>query len=164
MENKLLDISDLTIAYHSKKARLLEIVWPSGVVQRLEVIAADQIITVNERGTEAVLNARALGFLGPDFVNAVNSGLSNAHDIARSLPSSLTRPITSDAAGFQQLQAQGAAARSAAGGGTTVQGHKLTAVFPRNNQEFREFMQSADGERMIVDTVKRRRVDIGINT
>jgi hypothetical protein len=32
----------------ARKARVLEIVWPSGVVQRMEAIAADQIITVNE--------------------------------------------------------------------------------------------------------------------
>jgi hypothetical protein len=32
----------------SKKAKLVEISWPSGVVQRLESVAADQIITVHE--------------------------------------------------------------------------------------------------------------------
>ncbi len=32
----------------SKKIRLLEIAWPSGAVQRLEQVAADQILTVNE--------------------------------------------------------------------------------------------------------------------
>jgi enediyne biosynthesis protein E4 len=32
----------------SKKARLIEISWPSGVVQRLETVAADQILTVHE--------------------------------------------------------------------------------------------------------------------
>ena len=33
----------------SKKARLVEISWPSGVQQRLESVAADQILTVHEK-------------------------------------------------------------------------------------------------------------------
>ena len=33
----------------SKKARLVEISWPSGVVQRLESVAADQIVTLHEK-------------------------------------------------------------------------------------------------------------------
>jgi enediyne biosynthesis protein E4 len=33
----------------SKKARLVEISWPSGVVQRLESVAADQILIVHEK-------------------------------------------------------------------------------------------------------------------
>jgi hypothetical protein len=32
----------------SKQVRLLEIAWPSGVVQRLEAVAADQVLTVTE--------------------------------------------------------------------------------------------------------------------
>jgi len=32
----------------SKKAAALEVVWPSGIVQRLEAVAADQILTVHE--------------------------------------------------------------------------------------------------------------------
>jgi enediyne biosynthesis protein E4 len=34
----------------SKKAKSVEITWPSGVVERLESIAADQILTVKEPG------------------------------------------------------------------------------------------------------------------
>jgi hypothetical protein len=30
------------------KVRLLEIIWPSGIVQKLTDVAADQIITVRE--------------------------------------------------------------------------------------------------------------------
>jgi hypothetical protein len=33
----------------SKKARFVEISWPSGLVQRLESVAADQILTVHEK-------------------------------------------------------------------------------------------------------------------
>jgi enediyne biosynthesis protein E4 len=32
----------------SKKIRLIEITWPSGIVQRLESVAVDQILTVKE--------------------------------------------------------------------------------------------------------------------
>ena len=32
----------------SKKSRLIEITWPSGIVQRLESIAVDQVLTVKE--------------------------------------------------------------------------------------------------------------------
>jgi hypothetical protein len=33
----------------SKKARLVEITWPSGIVQKVESVAADQILTVHEK-------------------------------------------------------------------------------------------------------------------
>jgi hypothetical protein len=32
----------------SKKIRLIEITWPSGIVQRLESVSADQILQVKE--------------------------------------------------------------------------------------------------------------------
>jgi enediyne biosynthesis protein E4 len=35
----------------SKKARSVEISWPSGVVQRLESLAADQILIVHEKSS-----------------------------------------------------------------------------------------------------------------
>jgi hypothetical protein len=126
--------------------------------------AGERLIRVNENGQEAVLNARALSFLGPDFVHAVNSGLLGASDVGNRLAGSVSRPITSDANAYQQMLMEGAKQSAGGGSGVNVEGHKLTAVFPSSRQETIDFLKSAEGEKILIDTVKRRRVDIGINT
>jgi hypothetical protein len=84
------------------------------------------------------------------------TNLVNARDVHHDVAASLTKPITSDPQ-FYQLGKSG-------GGGPTVQGHKLTAIVVQNKQQMIEALKSAEGEQVIMDMVKRRRVDIGINT
>ena len=124
------------------------------------VPGGEQFIRVNEAGTESVLNARATSFLGRDFINAINTGAFS--NLSGRIASSLTRPATSDP--FFQEQARAAAAGGGGAGGVNVQGHKLTAIITKSPQETLDALKSAEGERIILNAVKRRRLDIGLNT
>jgi hypothetical protein len=108
-----------------------------------------QIIMVNESGTEAVLNARALRNAGAGFVDDLNAGHSPA---------------------YAAMRASGGGAGSArpggggAGGGVTVHGHQVSVMMVDSRNQAREYLNSAQGQKHVVDIARRRRVDIGVNT
>ena len=110
-----------------------------------------QIIRVNESGTEAVLNARAVNYLGHDFVNAVNAGLPGVAGLHDSISAGLTRPITETGL-------------SGGAGGTVVQGHKMSVAFVNSRSEMREYLNSSEGERHVVDIARRNRLQLGVQT
>lgn len=122
-----------------------------------------QLIWVNEAGQEAVLNARALATVGHNFVNALNSGLPATQGGVSAAAAAIPRPITSDGT-LQKMMQEQAQQVAAGAGGVNVQGHRLTAIFPSSRQEMLDVLKSAEGEKIVVDHAKRRRIDIGVKS
>jgi hypothetical protein len=112
---------------------------------------------------EFVMPASIVSQYGPRFMEMLRQGKLENLD-ARAI-ANLTRPITSDPRAYQQMMKDGAGAGGAGGGGgTTVEGHKVSVIIPRDRQDILDVLKSAEGEKHIVDTARRRRVDIGIGT
>lgn len=101
------------------------------------VKGGQQLIRVNESGTEAVLNSRAVAMLGEARINALNAGVG----------ASLSSPGVSGGRGD---------------GGSGRQTLHVLVVDDRAGTAAREFIESSAGQVAIVDTARRQKAEIGI--
>ena len=101
-----------------------------------------QLIQVNERGREAVLNANATAMLGDDVINRLNAGQ------------------------FDSLRAESdILLASAAGGGVAGQAPPVNASFlivdNMYSQAARDYIASNSGQTQILELIRNNRTDIG---
>jgi lambda family phage tail tape measure protein len=98
----------------------------------------------------------------PFFQHVLNGALA-----AQDLPSRVIAPvpITSSNSSAGEAVRRGMAGT---GGGTpgnvNVQGHQLTAIFPRDRREILAAMKSSAGKKVIVNTARSSRIKIGVRT
>jgi hypothetical protein len=109
-----------------------------------------QLIQVNEGGTESVLNAMATRNLGTRMIDMMNAGAIGAAEIQNGFGSGLVVPSASSI--------------ESGSGSATGAGGKMTFIFVSNLEEAKEWAKSAEGEAMIVDIVRNKRMEVGIKT
>jgi hypothetical protein len=114
------------------------------------VSGGQQLIRVNESGTESVLNAMATRNLGTRMIDMMNAGAIGAAEIQNGFGSGLVVPSASSI--------------ESGSGGATAAGGKMTFIFVSNLEEAKEWAKSAEGEAMIVDIVRNKRMEVGIKT
>lgn len=117
------------------------------------VAGGEQLIRVNEQGTEGVVNARGLAAIGPEMLQRINAGLITASDLAAGIPAGFAAGVPSG----------GGPAGSAAAGAGPMTVH-LLLVDSRNSQAARQFLESAAGRVMIREIVTDERQEIGVPT
>jgi hypothetical protein len=108
----------------------------------------EQLIRVNEEGTESVLNARATRKLGPRFINGLNSGQLLLDSLSPDVAGSLTRPFESDQLGGSQ------AAPTSAGGGDS--GQPISMAIVDSEAAVKRWAESAPGKRYIFSAIDQR--------
>lgn len=131
------------------------------------VRGGEQVIRVNERGTEAVLNARATAMLGEQGIALLNAGILGASglvprvasgfdDVTGSMAAGVWSGRNSQAAQQQNLAVEAAQERAIK---TTL---NMVLVDSRNSAAAREFLESAAGVARIVEIVREQKIETGI--
>jgi hypothetical protein len=134
----------------------------------------EQLIRVNERGQESVLNANATRILGPDVINQLNAGAHGVLGLQNRLASNILPPsdpdLNSHPAARQatrELIMSSAPTREqgnhTATNTTKNQTVKLEAVFVDNRNQAREHIESSAGRAQIIDIVRGAKMEIGIS-
>jgi hypothetical protein len=110
------------------------------------VRGGEQFIRVNESGTEAVLNAGATARMGEDTINRLNAGEALEN-------------LQRGTASYLDMGGQSGGAESSRGGMV-----KINIAFVGSAQEGAEWLAGQEGDKRIVNVVKRNKVEIGIPT
>lgn len=126
------------------------------------VHGGEQIIRVNERGTESVLNARATSMLGADMINRLNAGAAGIMDLEGRIAANVGGSVPSPAEMGGLGGAGSVPGVPTDGGQPTIDVHILV-VSDRGSQAAREFMESAAGKAIIVDTITDEKTTVGIS-
>ncbi|MBC2592701.1 hypothetical protein H5P28_00345 [Ruficoccus amylovorans] len=108
------------------------------------VRGGEQLIRVNEKGTEAVLNNRAYRTFGETFIAGLNTGQLLLDALPGDVAHSLTRPA--DPAGT------GAAMGGSGGGASGAQAVNVAILDKSSNA--RAWLESSEGSRFLYDKVK----------
>ncbi len=147
------------------------------------VSGGEQVIRVNENGTESVLNAQATAGLGHGLINSLNNGLIDASAL-RNMITGAASYASQIAPGVASLDGRVAAGLSvprpsvvysggSAGGSVGAQSGggnsqpivvHMILVDSRNSQAARDHNASAGGQAQIVEIVKNHKMEIGIKT
>lgn len=116
----------------------------------------EQLIRVNENGTESVLNARATRNLGTALIDRINSGMVTAGDFSNMGLSA----FESMANGIGDAQAP---MGSAGAGGETPLAITVIVLDNRFPERVYDAMRSATGRVIIVDTASANQPEVGID-
>lgn len=106
------------------------------------VHGSEQLIRVNERGTEAVLNAQATAFLGEEMINALNAGRLDPIAASPQMQRAPLDPPASAAAGPRNIQ--------------------INVLTKGDLQALKDALATSEGQALIADAVRRQRIEIGI--
>jgi hypothetical protein len=122
-----------------------------------------KLIEVNERGTEAVLNARATRRLGSGVINALNAGLMGAQQLEGMLASGLAAGLPPAATTSSSFQSGSAPSPTSGGNQPTVL-HLNIAIFDlKSSRAAQDFAESAKGQSINVETNRNHAIELGIN-
>jgi len=102
-----------------------------------------------------------VGEEGPELFIPDRPGLIVPAGITERIMSAVSAPTESFYAGGENEPRPGFSPPSPSAGGSTA---NMSLVLVDNRKHAREFLESADGQALIVDVIRRRRMDIGLKT
>jgi hypothetical protein len=115
------------------------------------VPGGEQLIRINEQGTESVLNARATRNLGSRMIDMLNAGAIGAQDIQNGVASNFAVPMEP-------------AFSPASDSGRSGQGQQVLIVVDNREEAMNAALEFPSAQTKIVELVRGRRMDIGIPT